>query len=89
MPTRNCADAEKYITDWRNCNDGSFKYQPRQGDAVLFWSVTPNQEIDPRALHGGCPVIKGEKWVSGLGRWECGLDGDKGSLVTGPRTLLA
>eukprot|EP00197_Chlamydomonas_leiostraca_P008009 CAMPEP_0202866064 /NCGR_PEP_ID=MMETSP1391-20130828/7180_1 /ASSEMBLY_ACC=CAM_ASM_000867 /TAXON_ID=1034604 /ORGANISM="Chlamydomonas leiostraca, Strain SAG 11-49" /LENGTH=348 /DNA_ID=CAMNT_0049545977 /DNA_START=31 /DNA_END=1077 /DNA_ORIENTATION=- len=55
--------ATKDIIDWRNCNDGSFKYKPRLGDAVLFWSTTPDGEIDPHALHGGCPVVKGEKWV--------------------------
>lgn len=54
---------QREIQDWRNCDDGSFKYKPRQGDAVLFWSVDPDQEINPRALHGGCPVIKGTKWV--------------------------
>ena len=32
------------------------------GDAVLFWSVTPDLVLDPHALHGACPVIKGEKW---------------------------
>ncbi|KAJ9525337.1 hypothetical protein QJQ45_003294 [Haematococcus lacustris] len=55
---------KKEITDWRNCDDGSFKYKPRQGDAVLFWGVTPDQTIDPRSLHGGCPVVSGEKWAT-------------------------
>ena len=48
--------AERPVTDWRNCDDGSFKYKPRQGDAVLFWGVYPDGEIDPHSLHGGCPV---------------------------------
>ncbi|PNH11859.1 Transmembrane prolyl 4-hydroxylase [Tetrabaena socialis] len=52
------------VEDWRNCDDGSFKYMPRMGDAVLFWGVKPNGEIDPHALHGGCPVKRGEKWVA-------------------------
>ncbi len=51
------------IGDWRNCNDGSYKYAPRQGDAVLFWDVKPDLTIDPHSLHGGCPVVKGEKWA--------------------------
>ena len=57
------AGANREIKDWRNCNDGSFKYKPRQGDAVLFWGVTPDLEIDAHALHGGCPVVKGTKWA--------------------------
>ena len=48
--------AERPVTDWRNCDDGSFKYKPRKGDAVLFWGVYPDGEIDPHSLHGGCPV---------------------------------
>mmetsp|Transcript_13641 Transcript_13641/g.29261 ORF Transcript_13641/g.29261 Transcript_13641/m.29261 type:complete len:329 (+) Transcript_13641:95-1081(+) len=55
--------ATREIKDWRNCDDSSFKYKPRKGDAVLFWATTPDGQIDPRALHGGCPVKKGEKWV--------------------------
>lgn len=53
----------RQIQDWRNC-EGDFKYKPRRGDAVLFWSVKPWLEIDPHALHGGCPVIAGTKWVA-------------------------
>eukprot|EP00798_Chlamydomonas_sp_ICE-L_P013953 gene13954-19889_t len=55
--------ADRSITDWRNCDDGSFKYKPRRGDAVLFWGVNPDGEIDPHSLHGGCPVKNGTKWV--------------------------
>jgi hypothetical protein len=41
------------------------QYKPRMGDAVLFYSMHPNGTFDKHALHGGCPVIKGTKWVSG------------------------
>lgn len=34
------------------------------GDAVLFYSLDPDLSINPRSLHGGCPVRKGEKWVA-------------------------
>jgi len=37
---------------------------PRAGDALLFWNVHPNTTLDKYALHGGCPVTKGEKWVA-------------------------
>jgi len=50
------SDGDRVINDWRNCDDGSFKYKPRLGDAVLFWGVYPDGEIDPHSLHGGCPV---------------------------------
>ncbi len=40
------------------------QYKPRRGDALLFYSLHHNGSVDARALHGGCPVIKGEKWVA-------------------------
>jgi hypothetical protein len=30
------------------------------GDALLFYSLDPDLQINPRSLHGGCPVVKGE-----------------------------
>ena len=33
------------------------QYKPRQGDALLFWSMHPNGTFDKHALHGGCPVV--------------------------------
>lgn len=36
---------------------------PRKGDAVLFYNCTPNGMVDPNSLHGGAPVIAGEKWI--------------------------
>ncbi|KAJ8434953.1 hypothetical protein Cgig2_025989 [Carnegiea gigantea] len=36
--------------------------RPKKGDALLFFSLYPNAHPDPMSLHGGCPVIEGEKW---------------------------
>ncbi len=44
--------------------DNAYKYKPRQGDAVLFYSLTPDLQIDRKALHGGCPIKAGSKWVA-------------------------
>ncbi len=44
--------------------DCYLQYKPRSGDALLFWSIHPNGTFDKHALHGGCPVTKGEKWVA-------------------------
>ena len=36
--------------------------KPRKGDALLFWSLKPDHTTkDDASLHGGCPVLKGEK----------------------------
>ncbi len=37
---------------------------PKKGDAVLFYDCLPNGNIDPLTLHGGAPVIAGEKWIA-------------------------
>ncbi|XAR51344.1 Procollagen-proline dioxygenase [Bertholletia excelsa] len=40
------------------------KVMPRRGDGLFFYSLFPNGTIDPRSIHGSCPVRKGEKWVA-------------------------
>ena len=37
--------------------------RPHAGRAVLFYSQHPNGEEDASSLHGGCPVLHGEKWA--------------------------
>ena len=32
------------------------------GDALFFYSMTPDTALDKHSLHGGCPVLKGTKW---------------------------
>eukprot|EP00884_Botryococcus_braunii_P006138 jgi/Botrbrau1/15525/Bobra.0123s0001.1 len=59
---RNGLDRLRNI-DYRSCDQG-YKYKPRLGDAVLFYSMHPNGTFDKHALHGGCPVVKGTKWVA-------------------------
>ena len=44
---------------------------PKKGDAVVFHNALPNDadthpKINPKSLHGGMPVIKGEKWMVNL-----------------------
>jgi len=37
---------------------------PRQGAAVYFAYVSASGETDSRTLHGGSPVLAGEKWIA-------------------------
>ncbi|KAL0424903.1 UNVERIFIED_CONTAM: putative prolyl 4-hydroxylase 10 [Sesamum radiatum] len=46
------------------CGKGGLSVKPKMGDALLFWSMKPDATLDPSSLHGGCPVIKGNKWSS-------------------------
>jgi prolyl 4-hydroxylase len=33
-----------------------------KGDAVMFYSLKPDGELDPTSLHGSCPTLAGNKW---------------------------
>ncbi|XP_071739136.1 uncharacterized protein [Rutidosis leptorrhynchoides] len=46
------------------CGKEGLSVKPKMGDALLFWSMKPDATPDPSSLHGGCPVIKGNKWSS-------------------------
>ena len=48
---------------YQKCDLG-LKVRPRKGQALVFYSLKPDGNFDPQSLHGGCPVVKGEKWVA-------------------------
>ena len=52
--------------------------RPHSARAVLFYSQFPNGKEDPMSMHGGCPVLDGEKWAANLWTWSAireGFDG--------------
>ena len=56
-------DRPEYSADERSaCGRGGLSVRPRKGDAVLFFSLDLQQQLDPASLHGGCPVVEGTKW---------------------------
>jgi prolyl 4-hydroxylase len=46
-----------------------FAVPPRKGDAILFYSQTPDGRLDGTSLHGACPVLTGTKWGANLWVW--------------------
>ncbi|KAJ7957916.1 Prolyl 4-hydroxylase alpha-like protein [Quillaja saponaria] len=50
--------------DLSECGKKGLSVKPKMGDALLFWSMMPDATLDPSSLHGGCPVIRGNKWSS-------------------------
>ncbi|XP_027120834.2 prolyl 4-hydroxylase 2-like isoform X1 [Coffea arabica] len=48
--------------DLSDCGKKGIAVKPHKGDALLFFSLHPSAVPDPISLHGGCPVIEGEKW---------------------------
>ena len=37
---------------------------PVPGDAVLFFNLDENGDVDPSAIHAACEVAGGEKWAA-------------------------
>ena len=47
--------------------DVGVSIKPNKGDVVIFHNcIEGTSDIHPKALHGGSPVIKGEKWAVNL-----------------------
>lgn len=44
--------------------EANLKIRPVKGTAVLFYNCTPDGKEDPLSLHGGTPVIQGNKWIA-------------------------
>lgn len=44
------------------CGKKGLANKPYKGDALLFYSLTPEGVEDEMSLHGSCPTTKGEKW---------------------------
>lgn len=40
------------------------KVAPSPGCAVYFAYTNARDEVDPMTYHGGCPVVRGEKWIA-------------------------
>lgn len=56
--------AVPYWDKLSKCGKEGLSVLPTRGDALLFWSMNPDASLDPSSLHGGCPVVKGNKWSS-------------------------
>ncbi|KAL7489496.1 hypothetical protein ACHAW6_015127 [Cyclotella cf. meneghiniana] len=55
--------------------------RPHSSRAVLFYSQEPDGTPDQKSLHGGCPVISGEKWAANLWVWNAPRGGFPGAPV--------
>ncbi|XP_020574544.1 probable prolyl 4-hydroxylase 3 [Phalaenopsis equestris] len=58
------SSALPWYNELSECGKKGLSFRPKMGDALLFWSMKPDATLDPSSLHGGCPVIKGNKWSS-------------------------
>mmetsp|Transcript_24376 Transcript_24376/g.30649 ORF Transcript_24376/g.30649 Transcript_24376/m.30649 type:complete len:642 (+) Transcript_24376:200-2125(+) len=67
---------ENMVADCRS----RLSIKPHSGRAVLFYSQHPNGEEDSSSLHGGCPVLHGEKWAANNWVW----NGPRGGFPGAP-----
>ena len=44
--------------------EAGFSVTPKKGSAILFYSQQRDGKLDARSAHAGCPVLRGQKWVS-------------------------
>lgn len=65
--------------EWSECARQGLAVKSVRGDAVMFFSLSPNGSEDETSLHGSCPTTQGDKWsatkwirVGEIGEW-CAL----------------
>ncbi|ESP00469.1 hypothetical protein LOTGIDRAFT_157676 [Lottia gigantea] len=57
------------INLYRNCSESALHIKPERGKVIVWYNHYIDQqtgwmgEMDDRTLHGGCPVVTGEKWI--------------------------
>ena len=58
------------INLFRNCDSANLVVSPQKGKAVVWYNHFIDEqtgwlgEMDKFTWHGGCPVIKGQKWIA-------------------------
>lgn len=63
FPDSKVRPTEEEAAKFSECGRRGLAVKPRKGAALLFWSLQPDGKTkDMHSLHGGCPVIKGDKW---------------------------
>jgi prolyl 4-hydroxylase len=44
------------------CAQEGLAHKPETGDILCFWNLDADGTVNHGSMHGGCPVLKGEKW---------------------------
>jgi prolyl 4-hydroxylase len=73
FPDSEWADPALAEGSWSECAEGGVAARARAGDALFFFSIMPNNEIDPASMHAGCPVIKARPLALRLALCLCGV----------------
>ena len=52
-----------------DADSGALMVKPQAGKVIVFYSQTPDGELDRFSLHGACPVKEGIKWAANKWVW--------------------
>jgi len=58
-PVATAAEHKVSGPGWSECALKGLAHKPQKGDALMFYSLTPDGQKDPTSLHGSCPTLKG------------------------------
>ena len=53
-----------------NCHKANLVVKPKKGTAIMWYNhhIDPESgllgKIDPYSLHGGCDILRGDKWIA-------------------------
>lgn len=59
-----------YFNLSHNCHVGNLLIKPRKGTAIMWYNHFMDEDsgwlgkMDEYSLHGGCDILKGEKWIA-------------------------
>lgn len=55
-------DAERRVSGpgWSECALQGLAHKPAKGDALMWYSLRPDGQVDTHSIHGSCPTLKGE-----------------------------
>ncbi|XP_050401521.2 transmembrane prolyl 4-hydroxylase [Patella vulgata] len=66
----NQVEFSEQVNLYRKCSDAKIRVKPSKGKAIMWYNHFIDHKtkwmgpMDLQTLHGGCPVIKGEKWIA-------------------------
>ncbi|GMI12771.1 hypothetical protein TrLO_g15713 [Triparma laevis f. longispina] len=69
-----CAHGKPAPKNLADCSpENGHKVKPEKGKVIIFYSLDFAGKTDPFSLHGGCPVLEGEKWSGNKWIWNSAM----------------
>ncbi|ETO19597.1 hypothetical protein RFI_17634 [Reticulomyxa filosa] len=62
--------ADNSCNRYLNLSDDLFRIHPGKNNAVFFYNLLGDGNVDEKTLHAAMPVIQGEKYMTNLWIWD-------------------